>query len=134
MTTSRVSYLGDLSTKCTHIKSGTEIITDAPTDNNGKGESFSPTDLMATSYASCMLTIIGIFCNNHNIEFKHGDAELTKVMASNPRRISKLEISFDFTNNNWDNKTQEKIKRAGEACPVAITLKDNIEVIITYKF
>ncbi|SFT51418.1 Uncharacterized OsmC-related protein [Lishizhenia tianjinensis] len=134
MTTSRVSYLGDLRTKCTHVKSGTEIITDAPVDNNGKGSTFSPTDLAATSYASCMLTIIGIFCNNHDIEFKHGEAEITKIMGSGPRRISKLVIDLDFSGNNWDHKTQLKIKNAGENCPVAITLKDNVEVELTYNF
>ena len=67
MATAVVEYLGGLRTKCTHVKSGTEIITDAPTDNNGLGESFSPTDLVATAYTSCILTIVGIYCNNHNI-------------------------------------------------------------------
>ena len=87
MATSKIEYLGDLRTKSIHLASGKEIITDAPLDNNGKGEFFSPTDLVAVSYVSCMLTIIGIYCNNNNIDFTFGHASINKVMSSNPRRI-----------------------------------------------
>lgn len=134
MATSRVEYLGDLRTKCTHVKSGTEIFTDAPTDNNGKGEAFSPTDLVATAYASCMLTIIGIYCNNHDIHFDHAEASVNKIMESNPRRIGKIEISIDFSNNNWDADTQKRVIRAGETCPVAKTLGDNVAIEFNYQF
>ena len=96
MATSRVEYLGELRTKCTHLKSGTEIYTDAPVDNNGKGESFSPTDLVATSYASCMLTIVGIYCEKNEIELKGATADVTKVMDASPRRIGALSIDIDF--------------------------------------
>lgn len=128
MITSEVAYLGGLRTKCTHVKSGTEIITDAPVDNNGKGEAFSPTDLVATAYASCMITIIGIYCNEHNIRFDHAKASIQKIMESNPRRIGKIVIELDLSGNEWDDLTAEKAIRAGKACPVAKTLGDNVEV------
>lgn len=134
MATSKVEYLGGLRTKCTHLKSGTEIVTDAPIDNNGKGEFFSPTDLVATAYASCMFTIIGIYCNNHDLEFTTANAEVTKIMGSGPRRISKLEISLDFSGNNWDQKVQQRIKNAGEACPVAKSVIADMEIELKYTF
>ncbi|MFT6245094.1 MAG: putative OsmC-like protein [Salibacteraceae bacterium] len=134
MATSKVEYLGGLRTKATHLKSGTEIVTDAPVDNNGKGEAFSPTDLMATAYASCMLTIIGIFCANHDLTFEHGDAEITKVMGAEPRRISKLEINLDLSKNGWDENTQERVIRAGEACPVAKSVDPEMEIVLKYQF
>ena len=134
MSISKVEYLGGLRTKCVHLKSGVEIITDAPADNNGKGEAFSPTDLVATVYASCMLTIIGIYCENHSIHFEYAVASVNKIMESNPRRIGKIEISIDFSRNNWDSEIQKRIIRAGETCPVAKTLGDNIEVEFNYQF
>lgn len=134
MATAKVEYLGALRTKCTHLKSGMEIFTDAPVDNNGKGEAFSPTDLVATAYASCMLTIIGIYCESHHIEFNYGIAEVNKVMESNPRRIAKLEIMIDFSGNNWDKSIHQRIINAGEACPVARTLENGVEVVFEYKF
>ena len=134
MATARVEYLGDLRTKCTHLKSGVEIITDAPVDNNGKGEAFSPTDLVAAAYASCMMTIIGIYCNANGIEFKSGVVEISKIMESAPRRIGKLELNLDFSGNNWTADEQARIRKAGEACPVAITLRENVEVSFIYKF
>lgn len=134
MSTSKVEYLGDLRTKCTHFKSGTEIITDAPTDNNGKGEAFSPTDLVATSLASCMFTIIGIYCNQHNINFKHGVADITKIMASSPRRISELLLKLDLSGNDWDEVTQNKIVQVAKACPVAKSIHEDIQVTFEYNF
>lgn len=134
MITAQVSYLGDLRTKCTHVKSNTVIYTDAPTDNNGKGKAFSPTDLVATAYASCMLTIIGIYCNSNSISFNHGEVSVIKQMESNPRKISKLTVELDLSNNNWNEKTQLKVKRAGNTCPVALTLDGNIKTEIKYIF
>lgn len=134
MATSKVEYLGALRTKCTHLKSGVEIVTDAPIDNNGKGEAFSPTDLVATAYASCMLTIIGIYCESHKIEFNYGVAEVYKIMGSNPRRIVKLEIVIDFSRNNWDKSVHQRIINAGETCPVARTLENGVEVVFKYQF
>lgn len=132
MATAKVEYLGGLRTKCTHLQSGTEIITDAPLDNKGRGEAFSPTDLVATSYASCMITIMGIYCNEHGHRFDHCNASVVKIMASDPRRIGKIIIEMDLSGNEWDELTKEKVIRAGKACPVAKTLGDN--VIVEFKF
>ncbi len=128
MKTAQIKYLGDLRTECTHLASGTKIITDAPIDNHGKGEAFSPTDLVATAYVSCVMTIMGIYCASHGIPFDFAEGSVVKIMGSSPRRISKLEIEIDLSGNNWDNDTMEKVIRAGRACPVAHTLGDNVEV------
>lgn len=134
MATSRIEYLGDLRTKCTHLKSGVELVTDAPVDNNGKGASFSPTDMAATAYASCMITIIGIYCNDNDISFKKGTAEVNKVMVSNPRRIGTIEIALDFSGNNWTESEQRQVRNAGENCPVAKTIGEDVAVVFNYQF
>ncbi|MDX2360112.1 MAG: OsmC family protein [Crocinitomicaceae bacterium] len=134
MPTSKIEYLGNLRTKCTHLKSGVEIVTDAPVDNNGKGESFSPTDLVATAYVSCMLTIIGIYCESHDIQFDYAVATVNKLMESNPRRIGSLEIEIDFTKNNWDESIQKRVRNAGEKCPVAKTVAEGVEISFVYQF
>ena len=126
--TSKVVYLGDLRTECTHIQSGTKIITDAPLDNQGKGEAFSPTDLLATSLASCMMTIIGIYCKNHEINFDSCTAEIEKIMGVNPRKVEKIIVHMDFTGNNWDTSTLEKVIIAGKTCPVAKTIEDSVQI------
>ena len=132
MATSTIKYLGGLRTECTHLQSGTVIHTDAPTDNHGKGEKFSPTDLVATAYASCMISIIGIYCNEHGHNFENGFATVTKIMASSPRRIGKLVIEIDLQNNGWDEATKEKVKRAALACPVAKSVSEDIDIEFTF--
>lgn len=132
MITSEVEYLGDLRTKCTHLQSGTVILTDAPVDNNGKGEAFSPTDLVATAYASCMITIMGIYCAQQEINLVFAKASVTKIMESAPRRIGKILIEMDLSNNGWTNEEFEKVVRAGKACPVAKTVSDNVEIEFTF--
>lgn len=134
MSTARVEYLGDLRTKATHLQSGTEIITDAPVDNNGKGEAFSPTDLVATAYASCMMTIIGIYCRQHGLNFTHAVADVTKVMADSPRRISEIVIELDMSGNNWNEQEQEKVMRAAKACPVAKSVHEEITIVFDITF
>lgn len=132
MATATVKYLGGLRTECTHLQSGTVIHTDAPTDNHGKGEKFSPTDLVATAYASCMISIIGIYCNEHGHKYENASATVTKIMAAAPRRISKLVIDLDLRNNGWDEATIEKVKRAALACPVAKSVSEDMELEITF--
>lgn len=134
MATSRVEYNGKLRTTCTHHKSGQQIITDAPTDNNGKGEAFSPTDLVATAYVSCMLTIIGIHCDKNGHSFEYGTGDVTKVMGDAPRRISQLEIEFDLSGNGWDETLCQRIQKVAEACPVAKSIHPDIDITIKYKF
>ncbi len=134
MITSQVVYQGNLRTECTHLASGQKIITDAPVDNNGKGEAFSPTDLVATAYASCMMTIMGIYCANHGISFEHAEASVTKIMAASPRRIEKIILSMDLRGNKYDEKTAQKVIAAGKACPVAHTLGNNVEVEFEFHY
>ncbi|MBP6828032.1 MAG: OsmC family protein, partial [Saprospiraceae bacterium] len=97
--TSKVEYLGELRTECTHLRSGQKFITDAPVDNQGKGEAFSPTDLSATSLASCMLTTMGISALNHGIDMNGAGAEVHKIMASDPRRIARVEVTVRMPKN-----------------------------------
>ncbi|MGB0934243.1 MAG: OsmC family protein [Lishizhenia sp.] len=134
MISTKVSYLGDLRTKCTHLKSESSFFTDAPTDNKGKGEAFSPTDLIAASYASCMLTIIGIYCNANQLNFIHGEVEVIKEMSASPRSIKKLTINLDLSGNNWSEIECDKIEIAANNCPVALTLEGNIETELKYTF
>lgn len=126
--TSKIVYNGKLRTTCEHLASENKIITDAPTDNKGMGEYFSPTDLVATAMGSCALTIMGIYCQEHSIDFDHGTVEVTKVMGSNPRRIETIILTVDLTGNNWDEKTVHKVIQAGKSCPVAKTLGDNVRI------
>ena len=128
MSTSVVTYSGNLRTTCTHLSSGKTIITDAPVDNHGKGEAFSPTDLVATSLASCMFTIMGIYCQQHEISFHHAVATVTKIMGANPRKIDKIEIRISLEGNDWDELTRKKVIQAGKACPVAKTLEGNVAI------
>ena len=132
MQISEVSYLGNLRTACKHLKSGDTFITDAPTDNNGKGEAFSPTDILATSLASCAMTIIGIYCNNNNITFENCEASIKKIMGNKPRKVDQIIIEMKLSENNWDNDTLKKVIEAARTCPVELTLKNNVQ--IEYKF
>lgn len=134
MATSKVKYLGNLRTSLVHLKSGVELVTDAPVDNNGKGSSFSPTDLLATSYASCMITIIGIHCNENGIPFDHAEATVTKVMASAPRRVSEIIVDIDLSGNGWSPELVARIQLIGEACPVAKSIRDSIIIKLNYTF
>jgi uncharacterized OsmC-like protein len=126
--TSKIKYLGNLRTECEHIASGNKLLTDAPVDNKGKGEFFSPTDLVATALGSCAITIMGIYCQEHKILFNNAEVHVTKVMASHPRRIETIVLEIDLSGNNWDDKTAQKVIQAGKACPVAKTLGENVNV------
>src|SRR5437868_3327806 len=96
MDTTHTTYLGDLRTEATHVRSGVKLITDAPPDNQGKGESFSPSDLLATALGSCMLAIMGIAARTHNINMDGTKIKILKVMAANPRRVSEVHVTFDM--------------------------------------
>ena len=128
MKTASVRYLGELRTECTHLGSGIKIITVAPLDNHGKAEAFSPTDLVATSLASCVMTIIGIYCQTHQIPFVAAEATIEKQMGIDPRRISKIILDLDLSGNDWDELTKKKVIAAGKACPVARTLEGNVSL------
>jgi uncharacterized OsmC-like protein len=134
MATSKVTYLGDLRTKAVHLSSKTEIITDAPIDNQGKGEAFSPTDLIATAYASCMLTIIGIGAKGHGFSIEGTTVEITKVMGDNPRRIIEIIADINFPPNNFTEKQKDFFKLVSQTCPVAKSLHPDIKQTVTLHF
>ncbi|HET8572551.1 MAG TPA: OsmC family protein [Edaphocola sp.] len=126
--TSKVIYNGDLRTEATHLKSGTIIETDAPTDNNGKGERFSPTDLVATALASCMMTIMGIAANAHHINIIGTTCAVEKIMISDPRRIGAIRIQMNFPEGlTFTNKERQILEKAALTCPVHQSLHPDIK-------
>ncbi len=127
MATSKITYTGELRTTSLHLKSGIEIITDAPVDNQGKGEAFSPTDLLATSLWNCMLTIVGIAARTHGFNIDGTTAEITKVMGENPRRVAEIIVDLQFPANGYSDKEKEIIERAAKTCPVAYSLHPDIK-------
>ena len=133
MTTSIVRYLGELRTTCMHLQSGTEILTDAPTDNHGKGEAFSPTDLVATSLGSCMISIMAIKSKDMDIELKGSTVEVTKIMAAEPRRISEIHVNLKMSID-ADDKTKTILERAAMTCPVFHSLHPDIKKEVTFNW
>jgi len=131
MPTSKVLYTGQLHTAATHLKSGNEISTDAPTDNRGKGEAFSPTDLMATSLGTCILTVMGIKAMDKEIDMEGATAEVTKIMAANPRRIARIEVVIQMPNKPYTDKEKKLLEAAAHHCPVANSLHPDLEEVIT---
>ncbi len=129
--TAAVSYEGTLRTTCLHIRSGNQIVTDAPVDNRGKGEAFSPTDLCATSLASCMLTIMGIKAMDNGWSLEGTTAEVVKIMAEEPRRIGGIRLTIQMPKG-LDNKTRQILERAGRTCPVALSLHPDIRQDVTF--
>lgn len=134
MATSKVTYLGELRTSSIHINSGSEIISDAPLDNNGKGEAFSPTDTVANALATCMLTVMGIKANEMNVDFSGSTAEVTKVMGTEPRRITEIHVAFQM-NLETDEKTKTILERTAMTCPVFYSLHPDIkkEIVFNWK-
>lgn len=131
--TSKVTYLGDLRTSSIHIQSGTEIISDAPLDNNGKGEAFSPTDTVANALASCMMTVMGIKARDLNVDFTGSTAAVTKIMQAEPRRINAIEIDFEMSIS-ADEKTKTILERTAMTCPVFLSLNPEIEKRIRFNW
>ncbi|HEY6144116.1 MAG TPA: OsmC family protein [Flavobacterium sp.] len=131
--TSKVTYLGDLRTSSIHLQSGSEIISDAPLDNNGKGEAFSPTDTVANALASCMFTIMGIKARDLNIDLSSSTASVTKIMKAEPRMISAIEIVFDMSIS-ADEKSITILERAAMTCPVFLSLNTEIEKRISFNW
>ncbi|MBD3583609.1 OsmC family protein [Flavobacterium selenitireducens] len=129
--TSKVTYLGELRTSSVHIQSGSEIISDAPLDNNGKGEAFSPTDTVANALASCMLTVMGIKARALDVDFAGATADVTKHMQAEPRRISRIEVHFDM-GISVDEKTKTILERTAMTCPVYLSLHPDIEKVVSF--
>lgn len=133
MSTSKILYVGDLRTESTHLQSGTVIITDAPTDNHGKGEAFSPTDMVANSLATCMFSIMGIKAKQLGIDLKGSNAEVTKIMQGEPRMIKEIVVVFNMVGFIND-KTKLILERVALTCPVFLSLHPDITKNITFNW
>jgi len=128
------NYVGELRTYSKHIKSGQKIITDAPTDNNGKGQAFAPTDLVSSALCSCMTTVMGICAEKGGFKMPNSSAKITKVMSVEPRKIKEIRIELNFEENNLSEAQKNKLKNVGENCPVAKSLHPDINQIINFNF
>ena len=134
MDTALVKYLGGLRTEATHLRSGEKIITDAPLDNHGQGAAFSPPDLMSTSLACCMMTLMGIAAESKSIPLNGLQARMVKHMASGPRRVERIELHFELDGKELDEKQRSILEHAARTCPVALSLREDLvqEVSFTY--
>ena len=134
MATSRTIYLGDLRTENEHIRSGQKLITDAPVDNQGKGEAFSPTDLVATALSDCMMTIIGIKARDKGLDLKGTTIETTKNMSSEPRRIGEIVVEFTFPKNDFSEKDKAILEAVTKTCPVALSLHPDVKQTVKFNW
>ncbi|MCU0354645.1 MAG: OsmC family protein [Cytophagales bacterium] len=135
MPTIETEYKGGLRTQATHVASGNAILTDAPVDNHGKGEAFSPTDLTSASLGSCMMTIMGIVAEREGIDLAGTTMDITKTMAASPRRIAKIEVSFSVKSNvPLTDEQRQKLQNAARTCPVALSLHPDIEQVVNFAF
>ena len=134
MPTIKTKYQGQLRTHSTHLQSGNSLITDAPTDNNGKGEAFSPTDTVAAALCSCMMTIMGIIAEREGLDMSGLHAEVTKIMAADPIRISEIRIDFSWPDAQLTEEQRIKLQRAALKCPVALSLHPEVKQTVVFDF
>lgn len=134
MTTLTSVYKGTLRTENTHTRSGQVVITDAPVDNKGKGEAFSPTDLVCTALSSCMLTTMGIAADKEGVDMTGMTTEVVKIMTASPRKIGEIQISLSHANLKATPEQIDKIKHAALTCPVALSLHDSVKQTVTFNF
>jgi putative redox protein len=134
MATINAHYAGALRTEAVHVNSGNTIITDAPLDNNGRGEAFSPTDLVCAALSSCMMTIMGILAEREGIDLKGLSSEVVKIMDSDPRKIKEIQIRFSHPNLTATAIQKEKLIRAARTCPVALSLSETVQQTIQFDF
>ena len=136
MATIHIDYLGELRTECVHLQSGTHINTDAPTDNQGRGEAFSPTDLVANALGTCIITTMAIFARRDGIELTGSKLDVTKIMTSQPpRRIARIEIDLTLrTDGLPDDATRARLETIAHTCPVAISLHPDIEQAVSIRW
>lgn len=132
MATVESKYLGELRCESTHIQSGSGLLTDAPSDNQGKGEAFSPTDLLATSLGTCMVTTMAIVAGKNNIAFEGAEASVTKIMAAEPRRVAEIKIDLKFTENSYTDKEKQILEKAALTCPVAVSLHPDLKKTVNF--
>lgn len=135
MATIKSTYKGSLRTSAEHLASGNTIITDAPVDNNGKGEAFSPTDLVSAALGSCMMTIMGIVANRSGIDIEGMAMDITKVMAAEPRRIAEVVLNFTMpAGKTYSDKEKAMLENAARTCPVALSLHPDIKQTIIFRY
>ncbi|MEI6677726.1 MAG: OsmC family protein [Mariniphaga sp.] len=134
MATSRTVYLGDLRTENEHIRSGKTLITDAPVDNQGKGEAFSPTDLVATALSDCMMTIMGIKARDKGLDLAGTIIETTKIMSDEPRRIGEIIVEITFPGNDFSDKDKAILEAVTKTCPVALSLHPNVKQTVKFNW
>ena len=134
MVTAKIVYKGELCTSATHVKSDSEILTDAPTDNNGLGRTFSPTDLLATSLASCMITIMGIRANESSLNIEGTNANVTKIMGSNPRRVSEVKVDIEIYDRGLTGVQKQVLEKAALSCPVALSLSESLKQSVSFSY
>ena len=132
--TIRTTYTGQLRTEAIHVRSGNKLITDAPVDNHGKGETFSPTDLLATSLASCIFTIMGIKAEAAGFSIDGATAKTWKIMSENPRRVAEVKIEYDFTMLDLTDKQKKILQALVKVSPVPLSLHDETKQNVTIKF
>ena len=131
---SKINYEGNLRVASIHLLSGEKIITDAPPDNNGKGESFSPTDLVSTALGNCMITLMGITANAHKIELGKIKADIHKIMGTNPRRIIEIMVEFEIEDVDFNSKEKQLLELAALNCPVAKSLSSELKQTVTFNY
>ena len=134
MATINTIYLGELRTENEHLQSGNKVITDAPTDNQGKGEFFSPTDLLATSLGSCIMTIMGIKARDNNIDITGTQVEVTKIMASDPRRVAEVIVEFTFPKKGYTKVEKELVESVAGTSPVPLSLHPDLKQTISFNW
>ncbi|MEG6586655.1 OsmC family protein [Dendrosporobacter sp. 1207_IL3150] len=134
MATVQTKYIGGLRTQSTHFQSGSTLVTDAPTDNHGRGEAFSPTDLVATSLGACILTIMGIAAQTHGFTIDGAIVSTTKVMGTDPRRITELIIEITLPHDSYSAKERKIIELTAKECPVYNSLHPDIKKIVSFKY
>lgn len=134
MATIQTTYLGDLRTESIHLQSGSRIITDAPTDNRGKGEAFSPTDMLATSLGTCILTIMGIKALDNNIDIRGTRLEITKIMASDPRRVDEVVMEFHFPDRHFSDEEKKLIESVAGISPVPLSVHTDLKQTIRFNW
>lgn len=132
--TAEVNYKGELRTSAVHLRSQNGIVTDAPTDNHGKGENFSPTDLVATALASCMLTVMGIAASKRELDITGAAASVNKIMASDPRRITRVEINITMPKGNFTDSQKALLEKIARNCPVAKSVHTDIDQVINFEW
>ena len=133
--TIKTKYLGQLRCESLHVKSGNTLITDAPVDNKGKGEAFSPTDLLATALATCMITIMGIQANQHGMNIDGVECDVTKIMSAQlPRKVIEVVIDFRFAANNFSEEQKQILRDAAYSCPVALSVHPDLKKTVTFNF